>query len=195
MTLLILFSRWIGGIYLLLPLERRMWFITKEWWISQESTRLCSAVIERSALGRQCFLPWKCFRTVLQQVEIQTPLKLIPKLLLTSPEPRFPQKNPYEYLKSLEVYFNSNAFPMELETERKKREVKACGRKRNQSFLPPSFSWKDAADYPQKSTSVFSPLPFAPTGLIPSRPRSHGQPEPGNAPLLALLALWDQPTA
>lgn len=152
-------------------------------------------MIERSALGRQCFLPWKCFRTVLQQVEIQTPLKLIPKLLLTSPEPRFPQKNPYEYLKSLKVYFNSNAFPMELETERKKREVKACGRKRNQSFLPPSFSWKDAADYPQKSTSVFSPLPFAPTGLIPSRPRSHGQPEPGNAPLLALLALWDQPTA
>lgn len=56
MTLLIPFSGWLGGIYLLLPLERRMWFITKEWWISQEGTRLHSAVTERSALSRQCFL-------------------------------------------------------------------------------------------------------------------------------------------
>lgn len=53
--------------------------------------------IEQAVLFVQ---PWKCFRTVLQQGEIQTPLKLIPKLLLISPEPRFPQKNPYEYFKS-----------------------------------------------------------------------------------------------
>lgn len=82
--------------------------------------------------------PWKCFRTVLQQGEIQTLLKLIPKLLLISPEPRFPQKNPYKYFKSLELYFNSNVFPMELEIEGEKREGMW---EKEESKLPSSTSF------------------------------------------------------
>lgn len=139
--------------------------------------------------------PWKCCRTVLQQVEIQAPLKLIPKLLLTSPEARFPQKNPYEYFKSLELYFNSNVFPMELEIKRKKREVKACWRKRNRSFLPPSLHRKIlliTLRSPHFSALLF-PLLLQVSSLQSSG--AHGIPERGTAPLLALLALWDQPTA
>lgn len=120
--------------------------------------------------------PWKYFRTVLglelQQGEIQTPMKLIPKLLLTSPAPRLPQKNPYEYFKSLELYFNSNVFPMEVEIERKKKGSESMRDKGESKLPPPSLSWGHAPDYPQVSTSLWSPLPFAPTGLIPSKQRS-----------------------
>lgn len=128
MKLLMPFSGWFRGIYLLLPLERRMWFITKEWWISQDSTRLYMAVTERPAWSRQCRVrSWKC--------EIQSPLKLIPELLLNSPEPSFPPKNPYVYFSSLELCFNSNVFPMGLEIEKKRMGSEGVW-EREESKLP-----------------------------------------------------------
>lgn len=151
-----------------------MWFITKEWWISQDSIRLRTVVTERSASSRQRFVrSWKCFRRVLCQSEIQAPLKLIPKLLFTSLEPSFPPKNLYVYFSSLELCFNSNVFPMGLEIERKRKG--SGGAWEREESKPPSlipFMGRSSWLHPQASTSPSSSLPFALTGLIPSVQRS-----------------------
>lgn len=189
MKLLILFSGWLRRICLSLPLERRMWFITKEWRISQDGTRLQAVVMERSASSRQCFAQsWKRFRTVLQQGEIQAPLTLIPKLLLTSPEPSFPLKNPSVYFSSLTLCFNSDVFPTGLEIERKRKGSEGVWER--QESKPPSpipfMGWSSWL-YPQASTSPCSSLPFALTGLIPSVQRS---PQAAHCLSLVMLYRW-----
>lgn len=189
MKLLIPFSGWLRGIYLLLPLQRRVCFITKERWISQDGTRLHTVVTERSASSRQCFVrSWKCFRTVLQQGEIQPPLKLIPKLLLTSPEPSCPPKNPYIYFSSLELCFNSKVFPTGLEIERKRKGSEgAWERKESKPPSPIPFMGWSSWLYPQASTSPHSSLPFALTGLIPLVQRS---PQAAHCLSLVMLHRW-----
>lgn len=142
-------------------------------------------LMERSA----CFAwSWKCFRTESQQGESQPPLKLIPKLLLTSPEPSFPPKNPYIYFSSLQLCCNSNIFPTGLEIGRKREGSKSAWER--EESKPPSFipfmGWSSWL-YPEVPTSPCSSLPFALTGLIPSVQRS-----PEAAHCLSLAKLHHQ---
>lgn len=131
---------------------------------------------------------WKLFRTVLHQGEIQAPLKLIPKLLLTSLEPNFPPKNPYIYFSSLELCFNSSVFPTGLEIERKiKGSEGAWEREESKSPSAIPFMGRSSWLYPQASTSPCSSLPFALTGLIPWVQRS---PQAAHSPSLEMLRRW-----